>query len=598
MSAHQARDHEWMEYYGKFSEYFQPNAVRDGCHPRRYLHDEPTGEAIVLVHGLSDSPHFMTAIAEHFHTALNYDVFLPLLHFHGLKQPQGMNGISLVEWRTNVDYAVQQAAVRAPHKVSIGGLSTGGALAFSAAVKDARITGDLYLFSAALDLAGGPLGIIGELKERLPRMGLADLLKKDKPLIGANPFRYTHVDLDAAEQLSRLMQENDAALKHLRGRGRRFPKRVFAAHSQADLTADIRGIERLQRVTPAERFTFLRIEEQDDVSHASLVLSQAVVNPNDPKETLEEANPLFPQMLEAITRFEARTSRALQRQLEEHFTQHVKPSLSGDPRYDPHDAYFLAALCQLAYEPDDQARQATIRACPGWEHAEVHAFSKRLGRDIDTEGFLVHNESTVIVSFCGSESLPDWLGNAQIVTDPGPLDPEARVHEGFQDALFPVMLQVSRLLHEHLQAGRRLWVTGHSLGGALAVLLAGMLLEDKIPLAGLYTFGAPRVGNRRFQQAFDARTTQIPSFRVVNQGDIVPLIVPRLLGYRHTGERIYLDEEGGVSAGDDSTASKLSDTLGRWLDTFGDRKIEAKESHVLKTGYLPKLSPLSDLRRE
>ena len=119
---------EWLAYYERFP-YFSTDTVRDGCHPRVFEHEAATGKAIVLCHGLTDSPHFLAAIARHFHTHLGYDVYLPLLHGHGLKEPKGMEGVELGEWKANVRFAVQAAAEKAA-RVSIGGLSTGGALSF------------------------------------------------------------------------------------------------------------------------------------------------------------------------------------------------------------------------------------------------------------------------------------------------------------------------------------------------------------------------------------------------------------------------------------------------------------------------------------
>ncbi|NJL82058.1 MAG: lipase family protein [Chloroflexaceae bacterium] len=65
------------------------------------------------------------------------------------------------------------------------------------------------------------------------------------------------------------------------------------------------------------------------------------------------------------------------------------------------------------------------------------------------------------------------------------------------------------------------------MGGALAVLFAAMLAQDKIPITGLYTFGAPRVGNKRFAEAFD-RNLKTKAYRVVNEGDLVPHLPPPL----------------------------------------------------------------------
>jgi alpha-beta hydrolase superfamily lysophospholipase len=151
-STPKARDHEWLDYYQRF-QYFSAEAVRDGCHPRIMEHDQPTQKAIVLVHGLTDSPYFMTAIGDYFFRSLGYEVYLPLLQCHGLKEPRGMEGVGLDEWKANVNFAGDVAASKASH-VSIGGLSTGGTLSLYTAVNNHKITGTLYLFSAALDLAG------------------------------------------------------------------------------------------------------------------------------------------------------------------------------------------------------------------------------------------------------------------------------------------------------------------------------------------------------------------------------------------------------------------------------------------------------------
>jgi len=73
-SAPNARDYEWREYYERFP-YFSPETVRDGCYPRVMEHAQPTGETIVLVHGLCDSPYFMTALGEYSFHHLRYNVY-------------------------------------------------------------------------------------------------------------------------------------------------------------------------------------------------------------------------------------------------------------------------------------------------------------------------------------------------------------------------------------------------------------------------------------------------------------------------------------------------------------------------------------------
>ena len=118
----------WSEYYTAF-DYFSPSVIRPGCHPRKMVHPDHGDRSIVLVHGLTDSPFFLLAVGEYFHTCLGYNVYLPLLHCHGLKNPRGMAGVSLSEWKKNVSFAIRVAKARGG-RVSLGGLSAGAALSF------------------------------------------------------------------------------------------------------------------------------------------------------------------------------------------------------------------------------------------------------------------------------------------------------------------------------------------------------------------------------------------------------------------------------------------------------------------------------------
>ncbi len=291
------RDNEWLGYYKKFN-YFSPQKVREGCHPRIMEHPQKPEKAIVLAHGLSDSPYFMNAIGEYFFKELGYNVYIPLLHFHGLKEPMGMEGVELEEWKANVSFAVKTAASKAK-EVSIGGLSTGGALSFYMITTNPKVNGDLYLFSAALDLAGGPFGLLGELREKVGRTFLIDLFDFNKPLLGLNPYRYSHVDHDGARELVRLIKETDNIMDGL-SRKNPFPKRVIEAHSEKDTTADIAGIQKLQKLSIEDQFEFFRIPKKEDVPHASVVLKEKI----SAGDKSEKANPMFSEMMRKIKAFQ------------------------------------------------------------------------------------------------------------------------------------------------------------------------------------------------------------------------------------------------------------------------------------------------------
>ena len=301
MSASETREYEWAAYYARFN-YFSSNKVRPGCYPRVMEHPDPTEKSIVLVHGLTDSPYFMTAIAEFFFGELGYNVYLPLLHCHGLKEPRGMEDVKLDEWKVNVSFAIKTAAAKS-QTVSIGGLSTGGTLSLFMAATRPRIGGALYLFSAALGLAGGPFDLLGKIKQILLKSQLAaDILDSSKPLIGENPYRYGHMDMDGARELARLIKETDDILDDFNQKTP-FPNRVFAAHSEADATAAIANIKDLESRSGPGRFEFYRIPKEREVSHASLVLLDSI--PPGAAEPLESANPCFHEMMEAIKKFQS-----------------------------------------------------------------------------------------------------------------------------------------------------------------------------------------------------------------------------------------------------------------------------------------------------
>lgn len=293
----------WPEFYTKFS-CFSDQTVRPGCHPRKLVHDNRAENAMVLVHGLTDSPFYMTAIAEYLHKFLGYNVYMPLLHYHGLKYPEGMAGVSLTQWKNNVRFAVSHAAESA-ERVSIGGFSTGGALAFYFGCTDPAISGDIYLFSAALGLYGGGSGVLSGIIEFLLRSPVVGLLDSRKLLAGSHPYRYDRVPLNSAGVLARLIQEINGLLK---SRGDIIQKkRIFAAWSEFDRVINLRKLSGLQSVIKENQFVPFVIPKAACVEHACVVLKEPVyaIGRQPGEAPLEEANPLFAEMMVAVRSFQS-----------------------------------------------------------------------------------------------------------------------------------------------------------------------------------------------------------------------------------------------------------------------------------------------------
>lgn len=116
-----------------------------------------------------------------------------------------------------------------------------------------------------------------------------------------------------------------------------------------------------------------------------------------------------------------------------------------------------------------------------------------------------------------------------------------RLHSGFNaevDDLWP-------MLEQEIEDNQRpMWFAGHSLGGAMATICAGRCKMSNIPSnpEAIFTYGSPRVGNKKY-----INFVRIPHYRWVNNNDIVPRVPPMWLGYRHSGQEIYLDSQGNLS---------------------------------------------------
>lgn len=96
--------------------------------------------------------------------------------------------------------------------------------------------------------------------------------------------------------------------------------------------------------------------------------------------------------------------------------------------------------------------------------------------------------------------------------------------------------------------GWHVFVTGHSLGGALCTLLAADLgASDRKISVTAYNFGSPRVGNRAFVAMYNDLVPD--SIRVVNGDDLVPTL-PALLGYRHVDHGVRIDSNGLAGCSD------------------------------------------------
>eukprot|EP00884_Botryococcus_braunii_P017013 jgi/Botrbrau1/3996/Bobra.0016s0008.1 len=130
---------------------------------------------------------------------------------------------------------------------------------------------------------------------------------------------------------------------------------------------------------------------------------------------------------------------------------------------------------------------------------------------------------------------------------------EKWVHKGFLEAYSAVQARIVSMAREIMKDDGseqpwKLYVTGHSLGGALAILCAYELKSTRWeglpqPEVIVYTFGQPMVGNVAFAEDYDKLVPH--TWRVKNVNDIVTR-VPAVLGYCHVGCEATVCTDGGI----------------------------------------------------
>lgn len=207
-------------------------------------------------------------------------------------------------------------------------------------------------------------------------------------------------------------------------------------------------------------------------------------------------------------------------------------------RYRPQNAYWMARISKLAYVAKSGSKvpdeAAIIKELRTWDNnfTDVKGFSRH-----SSQSFVARHEDMVVAAFRGTDQWADWLDNLNL---PSVHRPMGRVHRGFQLALDDVWPDMLKAIDKFTDNGQSLWITGHSLGGALATLAAAERIDGDQPFFGVYTYGQPRCGDRDFARHFNIEAKH-RFFRFQNNNDIVSRIPQRLMGYSHLGTILYID---------------------------------------------------------
>jgi hypothetical protein len=161
--------------------------------------------------------------------------------------------------------------------------------------------------------------------------------------------------------------------------------------------------------------------------------------------------------------------------------------------------------------------------------------------EMDVQYFLEQDDKAHVqyVAVRGTVDKKNWSEDLEIkIRDDETIN--IPVHEGFDNVAQALYSDIK----PHLDKQYETYLTGHSLGGAIAALLAIYLIEDGYDVERVVTFGQPKFTTA----AGVERLASLPITRVIDENDIVPMLPPPLSphpvhgAYQHVGPEVILLE--------------------------------------------------------
>jgi Lipase (class 3) len=257
------------------------------------------------------------------------------------------------------------------------------------------------------------------------------------------------------------------------------------------------------------------------------------------------------------------------------------------PAYSDRTSALMAHFCEFAHDtfvadqapPEDHAGAPTVPGEAGRNELKrrLEAGGFRLVKVFNKDqAFLAVREGYfAVLTFRGTKAkeLLDTDLNLRLVPLPGVSG--VKVHCGFLDIFSRCKSEIEVAVNESVPSRLGFYITGHSLGGALAQFAAAALNRDN--LAACYTFGSPRVGTAGFDEQ-----VKCPHYRVINNWDLVPgLPLALFRGYRHNGDPRLLTHKASFALRRDRYASFLYNIAAIVLVTLRTRKLLINDDHMI-----------------
>ena len=231
--------------------------------------------------------------------------------------------------------------------------------------------------------------------------------------------------------------------------------------------------------------------------------------------------------------------------------RYLRPFQPEATAYSPVNAWWMAEICRVLYRrgPDEIGRLANpvtrVHILKKAKLKEVRFIDKGTAHCSLILSKIDPDSPFAVLAFRGTTGFETWLSNLNTFQVPWMGD--GLVHSGFKKEFYKLWSEVEDLLSE-LRCP--VFYTGHSLGGALAVMAASLM-----PPRAVYTFGAPKAGDAVFANSL----RRIRIYRLINNRDIVPTVPPSQIPFDfcHCGELLSFFHTNGHSQGELSQAQEL-----------------------------------------
>ncbi|TYQ28389.1 lipase family protein [Pseudanabaena sp. UWO311] len=245
------------------------------------------------------------------------------------------------------------------------------------------------------------------------------------------------------------------------------------------------------------------------------------------------------------------------------------------------NAYWMARIAGAAYikmgDKDYAPNEAAILKDLKDEDPK---FLSVLGvSENSAQAVLIEHEDYFCLAFRGTDEKTDWLDNLNMFPERALF---GEFHRGFWNSVGDVWEPLyDRYISLRKEKRRPIFLTGHSLGGAMATVAAARFIQMDSPFVSTYTFGQPRAMTLETSRIFN-QSAMNRCFRFQNNNDIVTRMPARIMSYSHVGTYLYISEE-----------ETIYNDPGFWF-----RFIDSVEGSFESFAQLGRLDALSDHRME